>query len=103
MTIKPFRWEDRCLSDDPFAGDFGSGEISLSDKMVTARKNHTCHCCAGSCEKNTRNRVLVERGDDGIETFRWCQECCFAMAVYDIRPSLADTRHALGEARRAAR
>lgn len=95
-----FRWEDRCLSDDPFAGDFGSGEVSLSDKMVTNRKGGTCHTCAGHCEPGTRNRVLTERGDEGLETFRWCEPCCFAMAVYDIRPSIADARHALGEERR---
>jgi hypothetical protein len=98
----PFRWEDRCLADDPFAGDFGNGEVALSDKMVTNRKGGTCHTCHGECEPGTRNRVLTERGDDGLETFRWCQLCCFAMAVYDIRPSIADARFELGEFRRRA-
>lgn len=101
-VTKPFRWEADCLADDPFAGDFGSGEEALSDKMVTNRKGGTCHTCAGPCEPGTRNRVLTERGDEGHETFRWCQPCCFAMAVYDRRPSIGDARHALGEERRAA-
>ncbi len=96
----PFRWEAVCLADDPFAGDFGSGEIALSDKMVTNRKGGTCHTCAGECAPGTRNRVLVERGEDGLATYRWCQTCCFAMAVYDRRPSLGDRQHALGDRRR---
>ena len=95
-----FRWESLCLSDDPFAGDFGNCEVTLSDKMVTNRKGGICHTCAGECLPKTRNRVLTEVGDDGIQTFRWCQECCFAMAVYNIRPSLGDTRMQLGDSRR---
>ncbi len=87
-----FRWEDMCMSEDPFAGDFGSGEVSLSDKMVTNRKGGTCHMCAGPCEPGTRNRVLTERDEGGLQTFRWCQSCCFALAVYDIRPSIGDAR-----------
>lgn len=98
----PFRWERLCLADDPFAGDFGAGEIILSDKMVTNRKGGTCHTCAGPCEPGTRSRVLTERGEDGLETFRWCQSCCFAMAVYDIRPSIAERLIAAGEIRRTA-
>jgi hypothetical protein len=97
-----FRWEADCLADDPFAGDFGNGEVALSNKMVTNRNGGTCHTCAGECVPGTRNRVLTERGDEGLETFRWCQSCCFAMAVYDRRPSIGDTRQALGDQRRAA-
>jgi hypothetical protein len=97
-----FRWEAECLADDPFAGDFGDGEVCLSDQMVTNRKGGTCHTCAGPCEPGTRNRVRTERDCDGLTTFRWCVECCFAMAVYPIRPSLADARFALGERRRAS-
>ena len=97
----PFRWEAEALADDPFAGDFGNGEVALSNKMVTTRGGGTCHTCAGECLPGTRNRVLTERGDEGLETFRWCQTCCFAMAVYGIRPSIGDARFALGEERRA--
>lgn len=98
----PFRWEPACLADDPFAGDFGNGETALRDKMVTNRKGGQCHTCAGPCVPGTRNRVLTERGDEGLQTFRWCQPCCFAMAVYDRRPSIGDARQALGDERRAA-
>jgi hypothetical protein len=99
---KPFRWEAACLSDDPFAGDFGDAEVTLSDKMVTNRGGGTCHTCASDCAPGTRNRVLTERGEDGLESFRWCQSCCFAMAVYDRRPSIADALMALGDQRRGA-
>lgn len=98
-----FRWEADCLADDPFAWDFGDGEVGLSDKMVTNRKGGTCHTCAGKCEPGTRNRVMVERTGEGLATYRWCQCCCFGMAVAGIgRDSIIEKRFALGEQRRAA-
>lgn len=100
---KPFRWERDCLADDPFAGDFGDGEVALSDKMVTNRKGGTCHTCAGECQPGTRNRVLVERSEGALITYRWCQSCCFAMAVYDRRPSIGDRLMEIGNERRIAR
>jgi hypothetical protein len=98
--MKGFRWEALCMADDPFAGDFGDGEILFSDKMVTNRKGGKCHHCAGQCERGTRNRVIVEVTEGGIASYRFCQSCCFAMAVYDRRPSIGDARFALGEQRR---
>jgi RNase P subunit RPR2 len=100
-STRPFRWEARCLADDPFAGDFGDGEVALSNKMVTNRKGGTCHTCAGECWPGTRNRVMVERAGGELATYRWCQSCCFAMAVYGRRPSIGDARFALGELIRA--
>lgn len=99
---KKFRWEGLCLSDDPFAGDFGNGETLLANKMVTNRKGGICHHCHGECEPGTRNRVITERDEEGLYSYRFCQQCCFAMAVYDRRPSIGDARFALGEQRRAA-
>ena len=96
-----FRWEGRCMSDDPFAGDFGDGEVVLSDKMVTNRGGGECHTCGGHCLPGTRNRVRTERFDSELHRFRWCQTCCFAMAVYDIRPSLGDRQQQVGDERRA--
>jgi hypothetical protein len=98
-----FRWEDDCLADDPFAGDYGGsgdGDAVLSDKMVTNRKGGSCHMCAGHCAPGTRNRVRTEVYDGDLMRFRWCVECCFAMAVYDRRPSIGDGRVALGDQRR---
>lgn len=100
-----FRWETACLSDDPFAGDFGGsgdGDAVLSDKMVTNRKGGTCHSCAGECAPGTRNRVRVEVCDGDLMRFRWCQLCSFAMAVYAIRPSIAERLITLGKERRRA-
>lgn len=102
---KTFRWENECLADDPFAGDFGGschGDGVLSDKMVTNRKGGTCHNCDGECAPGTRNRVRVEVYDGDLMRFRWCQTCCFAMAVYDIRPSIAERLISLGNERRRA-
>ena len=100
----PFRWEAQCLADDPFAGDYGGsgdGDGVLSDKMVTNRKGGTCHMCAGECTPGTRNRVRAEVYDGEFMRFRWCVECCFAMAVYGLgRFSIADRRIATGDARR---
>lgn len=98
--MKPFRWEPDCLADDPFAGDFGDGEAVLSDKMATNRKGGTCHMCAGQCVPGTRTRVMTERTSEGLTSYRWCQCCSFAMAVYDRRPSIGDARIALGDTRR---
>jgi hypothetical protein len=92
------RWEQLCLADDPFAGDYGgsgSNDGVLSDKMVTNRKGGTCSTCGGPCEPGTRNRVRAEVYDGEFMRFRWCVRCSFGMAVYDIRPSILDTRIAL--------
>lgn len=97
------RWEHLCLADDPFAGDYGGacdGDGVLSDKMVTTRGGGTCHNCAGECEAGTRNRVRVEVYDGELMRFRWCQQCCFAMAVYPIRPSIAERLISIGNERR---
>lgn len=101
---KTFRWEAACLADDPFAGDFGGsgdGDRVLSDRMVTNRKGGICHNCAGDCAPGTRNRVRAEVYDGDLMRFRWCQLCCFAMAVYDRRPSIAERLIGLGNKRRA--
>lgn len=93
--MKAFRWEDECMSDDPFAGDFGgsgSDDGVLSDKMVTNRKGGTCFTCGEMCQPGTRNRVRAEVYDGDFMRFRWCQSCCFGMAVYGIRPSILDAR-----------
>jgi hypothetical protein len=99
-----YRWEPQCMSDDPFAGDYGGAGDSdavLTDKMVTNRKGGTCHTCAGPCEPGTRNRYRTEVYDGELMTFRWCVECCFAMAVYGLgRFSLAEAQESLGNERR---
>jgi len=76
-------WEARCLSTDPFAGDFsggGEGDGVLSDKMVTARKAGECHACAGQLQPGTRVRRRAEVYDSEFMRFGWCEPCCRAMA-----------------------
>jgi hypothetical protein len=106
-TPNAYRWEARCLADDPFAGDYGGSggdDCVLSDRMVTNRGGGTCHMCAGPCAPGTRNRVRVEVYDGELMRFRWCVQCCFAMAAYALgRFSLADKREALGHERRMSR
>lgn len=97
MALTKFsrEWEENCLSEDPFAGDFEGGGDSdriMSDKMVTNRGGGTCHSCGGECEPRTRNRVRVEVYDGELMRFRWCQPCSRAMAAYAIRPSIFETR-----------
>lgn len=92
---RAFRWEALCLADDPFAGDYGGSGSSdgvLSDRMVTNRKGGKCSTCGGECAPGTRNRVRAEVYDGEFMRFRWCQQCCFGMALYDIRPSILDAR-----------
>lgn len=82
MTATVFN-EDDCLSVDPFAGNFGDGEIVLSDKIVRAAKTHPvcCNICGGDVQKGARHRALVEAYAGKVMTFRFCPECCLAMAT----------------------
>lgn len=99
--------EDDCLACDPFEGDFGgSGDADaiLQDKMVKAAKFHECKChlCAGSIQKGERHRYRVEIYDGEMETFRWCEECCAAMASSGEDDGEAfEARMAIGDAARA--
>lgn len=95
LTKLSREWERRCLSDDPFAGDFegcGDSDRVLLDKMVTNRKGGICNTCGGECAPGTRNRVRTEVYDGQLMRFRWCQGCCRAMAVYGERPSILEAR-----------
>jgi hypothetical protein len=83
------------MADDPFAGDYGGsgdGDGTLSDKMVTNRKGGECSTCGQHCEPGTRNRVRAEVYDGDFMRFRWCQVCCFGMAIYDLRPTFLESR-----------
>lgn len=73
-------WADAVLSFDPFAGDFGDGEVRLSNKIVVGRKEHTCHICYETIKVGEKQRVMTEKDHDEIVTFRWCRACCDAFA-----------------------
>jgi hypothetical protein len=69
------------LAFDPFEGDFGMpGDRTLKNKMVKARKAGECHLCGGQVKPGTRIRVMTEKFEGRIEYYRWCNECCKAMA-----------------------
>lgn len=75
--------EGDCLALDPFEGDFGTpGDRVLSDRIVKAAKPHLgiCHDCAGDIQRGERHRSRVDIADGEFFTFRWCGECCVAMA-----------------------
>lgn len=98
--------EADALSADPFAGDFGDGEVTLSDKIVKAAKDHLgrCHDCAGDIAKGERHRARTEAYDGQVVTTRWCAECCAAMAIsWEDDGEAWEARNNLGAERRAAR
>lgn len=74
--------EQRILSVEPFADDYGDGEVVLSDRMVTAAKPHraACACCGGDVRQGERHRARAEAYKGRAMTFRWCSDCCGAMA-----------------------
>lgn len=70
-----------CLAYDPFADDFGSPQDRiLRDVIVTCRVGHWCHMCDGDTTPGTRTRLLVAIFDGDLRYFRWCADCCEAMA-----------------------
>ena len=74
--------EKKCLQTNPFEGDFGSpGDRVLKDKISTARKGGLCGMCLQEIVPRERVRVLVAVFDGGLMSYRWCSECCAAMAA----------------------
>lgn len=74
--------EERILAFEPFDGGKGDCEITLfSDRMVNARKSHTCQMCFGPILAGARVRARTEMFDGIVKTFRFCPACCDAMAV----------------------
>lgn len=68
------------LDYNPFEGDFGEpGDRTLRDKMVRAKKAHTCSNCKGPIVIGEHHRSRTELSDGSIMQFRWCALCCDAM------------------------
>lgn len=73
---------NQCLTFNPFEGDFGCGdEVLFQNKIVTARKEHSCHHCNGKIEAGSKYRLMTEKVEGNIKTFRWCGMCCVAMII----------------------
>jgi hypothetical protein len=75
-------WEEDCLAYEPFAGDRDVDVSVIRDGFVTARKPGICNTCSGEIRPGMRVRSRTERDNDerAIGTFRFCPECCDAMA-----------------------
>jgi hypothetical protein len=80
--VKPMFDEAECLKTNPFEGDFGSpGDKVLKDKIVTARKSGTCCLCLQEIIPGERVRTLAAIFDGEMRSYRWCSECCEALAA----------------------
>lgn len=72
--------EELALQFNPFDGDFGApGDIVLSDKIVTARKEGPCSHCGCAICKGERVRSMSAKFDGQLMSYRWCALCCAAM------------------------
>lgn len=89
------------LSFDPFAGDFDStGDRTLSDAVVKARKPGECHTCATQIVPGEMTRRRTDIADGELMSFRWCEACCKAMASDDF--DAYEARVAIGDKARRA-
>lgn len=90
-----------CLSVNPFEGDFGDPQDTvLSDKIVSARKQHECGCCKSRIEKGERYRSLSAIFDGDLKSYKFCQLCCQAMAAcFDDDGKAWEARVSLGNSR----
>lgn len=73
--------ETLILSIDPFAGDFGGTDDKLfSDRFVTSAKFHVaaCNICCEDIVKTERHRVIRQKFDGEMRTYRFCYLCCVA-------------------------
>lgn len=74
--------KERIIEFDPFAGDFGDGEILLEDKIRTSRKEHECFHCGNIIKRGEQYRDKIEIVYNKFIHFKWCTECCQAMLKY---------------------
>ena len=71
-----------CLSCNPFEGDFGnSSDRILENKIVKGRAEVVCHLCGRKTVPGTSHRTMKAVFDGQFMSFRWCEECCKAMAL----------------------
>lgn len=74
----------------PFEGD-EADTVLLSDRIVTARKGHTCQHCNGPIYAGERHRAYseVDRGARKRMTFRYCPDC---LNAYELNSDGCGTR-----------
>ena len=69
----------KILCFDPW-GERDATYVVLVNSMVVARKPHECAICFGPIVVGERHRAQREADDGRAKTFRFCAECCEAMA-----------------------
>lgn len=68
------------LDYDPFAADqMDPCDKVFKDKMVTARKEHSCFHCKGVIAPKSQYRHMVGLIDGAIHECKFCAACCAAM------------------------
>lgn len=73
------------LNFDWFQGDFGyADDVTLSNKIVKARKEYECHGCGHAVRIGEHHRSMTSRFDGEIHSHRWCQNCCIAAILCDL-------------------
>lgn len=73
------------LAYDPFADDFGEGERTVKDGLVSARKQHDngCFNCGATISRGEVHRRIIEVApQNGWLTTRFCNLCCHAMVQF---------------------
>ena len=77
-----------------FADDFGNpSDVVLSDKIVTARNGHICTECLSLIAVGVRHRVHRGIYDGAVRMYRFCPDCCAAMAaVFNGKPDAMGER-----------
>lgn len=74
--------EQGCLDLNPFDGDFGApGDVTFADRICIARTPAVCRDCAGPIHPREQQRRLEAKFDGQLRVYRWCAECCRAMAL----------------------
>lgn len=71
--------DDAILSFDPW-GERDATYVVLRNGMVVGRKSYVCDICYGPIAVGERHRAQREADDGKAQTFRFCAECCGAMA-----------------------
>lgn len=69
----------KVLGFDPW-GERDATYVVLANRMVVARKPHECAICFGPIAVGERHRAQREADDGQATTFRFCADCCDAMA-----------------------
>ena len=90
--------ERRVLRLDPWDGDRDSDAKTLRDKFVVTRKASSCAICFGGIVAGERVRAQTQQSDAErkVMTFKFCDECCRAMACYSWVPEILESRYEIG-------